>query len=59
MHSTPGIAARIFGALGRAGVNVIAIAQGSSKCSISLVVAADDAAHAVRQIHDDVILNGG
>jgi len=59
MRSTPGVAARIFGALGQGNVNIIAIAQGSSECSISLVVAADGAADAVQQIHKEVILNGG
>lgn len=59
MRSTPGVAARIFGALGQGNVNIIAIAQGSSECSISLVVAADAAADAVQQIHKEVILNGG
>jgi aspartate kinase len=59
MRGTPGVAARIFGALGRGGINVVAIAQGSSECSISLVVAADAAADAVQQIHNEVILNGG
>lgn len=57
MRGTPGVAARLFGALGRVGINIIAIAQGSSECSISLVVATDDAPDAVRQIHDEVILN--
>jgi aspartokinase/homoserine dehydrogenase 1 len=52
MRHTPGVSGRIFGALGDAGVNVIAIAQGSSECSISLVVNRDDAAGAVRSIHD-------
>ncbi len=56
MRGTPGVAARIFGALGQANINVIAIAQGSSECSISLVVAAADAVKAVRQIHQSVIL---
>ncbi len=55
MRGTPGVAARIFGALGQAGINVIAIAQGSSECSVSLVVAESDAVKAVRQIHQDVI----
>jgi aspartate kinase len=59
MRDTPGVAARIFGALGQGDINIIAIAQGSSKCSISLVLAADAAADAVRQIHKEVILNGG
>jgi aspartate kinase len=51
MKGTPGISARIFGALGEAGINVIAIAQGSSECNISLVVAQGDAEEAVRRIH--------
>jgi aspartate kinase len=57
MRSTPGVAARVFGAAGQANVNVIAIAQGSSDCSVSIVVAADDAARAIQQIHTEVILN--
>ncbi len=52
MRGTPGIAARVFGALGEAGINVIAIAQGSSEVNISLVVAVDRADEAVRRIHD-------
>lgn len=52
MKGTPGIAARIFGALGEANINVIAIAQGSSECNISLVVAQGDGDEAVRRIHD-------
>lgn len=59
LRNTPGIAARIFGALGKARINIIAIAQGSSECSLSMVVAAQDAASAVQQIHKEVILNGG
>lgn len=52
MKGTPGIAARIFSALGDASINVIAVAQGSSECNISLVVAQSDADEAVRRIHD-------
>jgi aspartate kinase len=48
----PGVAGRIFSALGGSGVNVIAIAQGSSECGISLVVDAADMAAAVAQIHE-------
>ncbi len=59
MRETPGIAARIFGALSQGDINVIAIAQGSSDCSISLVIGADAAAEAVRQIHEEVILKNG
>lgn len=57
MRHTTGVASRIFSALAKANVNVIAIAQGSSECSISLVVESEMAAQAVRQIHDEVILN--
>ena len=56
MRGTPGVAARLFGALGENGINVIAIAQGASECSISLVVSAADAPAAVRRIHDRVIM---
>ena len=52
MRGTPGIAGRIFGALGAQDVNIIAIAQGSSECSISLVVDGEDTKRAVRYIHD-------
>ena len=55
MRGTPGVAASIFQALGSAGINVIAIAQGSSECSISLVVSEDDADEAVRSIHRSVV----
>ena len=52
MRGTPGIAAKIFGALGSHGINVIAIAQGSSEVNVSLVVSEGDADNAVRAIHD-------
>jgi bifunctional aspartokinase / homoserine dehydrogenase 1 len=51
MRNTPGIAGRIFSSLGQQEVNVIAIAQGSSEVSISLVVDATDAESAVRCLH--------
>ena len=57
MRNTPGVAARIFGALGQGDINIIALAQGSSDCSVSLVVAGDAAAQAVQLIHTQVILN--
>ena len=53
---TPGVAGRIFGALGAGGINVIAIAMGSSECSISLVVAAADADRSVQGLHDLIVL---
>ncbi len=58
MRNTPGVSARLFGALGRENINVIAIAQGSSEYSISVVVDASDADRAVQQIHQEVIING-
>jgi len=56
MRNTPGISGRIFGALGEQGVNVIAIAQGSTEVSISLVVDASDAEEAVRALHDLIVV---
>ncbi len=51
MVRTPGVAGRFFGALGRAGINVRAIAQGASERNISVVVAAEDTARALRAVH--------
>ncbi len=51
MRGTPGIAARLFGALGEHSLNVIAVAQGSSEANISLVLAAADADAAMQHIH--------
>jgi aspartate kinase len=51
MQGTPGIAGKVFAALGDSRVNVIAISQGSSERNISLIVAEADAAEAVRAIH--------
>ncbi len=51
MRATPGVAGRIFSILGANQVNVIAIAQGSSEVSISLVVDARDAKAAVAALH--------
>ena len=58
MRGTPGVAAGLFNALAAQQINVIAIAQGSSECSISLVVDAEQATRAVRQIHQEVINHG-
>jgi len=52
MRRTPGIAGRLFSALGKEEINIIAIAQGSSECSISLVVDGDETVTAVSHIHD-------
>ncbi len=51
MAGTPGVAAKVFNALGNAGVNVRAIAQGASERNISVVVAGKDATRALRAVH--------
>jgi len=52
MINTPGIAGRVFSALGGQKVNVIAIAQGSSEVSLSLVVDGGDTEKAVLALHE-------
>jgi aspartokinase/homoserine dehydrogenase 1 len=52
MAGTPGIAARVFSALAGGGINVIAIAQGSSELNISFVVSQGDAPAAQRRVHE-------
>lgn len=58
MKGTPGIAAKTFGILGKHGVNIIAIAQGSSELNISFVVARSDLKRAVQLVHDAFELSG-
>ncbi|GMR10446.1 MAG: aspartate kinase [Anaerolineae bacterium] len=55
MRQTAGVAGQVFTATGNQGINVVAIAQGSSECSISLVVQDRDGDVAVRAIHELVI----
>jgi aspartate kinase len=55
MRQTPGVAGQVFTATGNRGINVVAIAQGSSECSISLVVRDQEGDEAVRAIHQLVI----
>ena len=57
MAGTPGIAARFFGTLGRAGINIRAIAQGSSERNISAVVDSDEATRALRAVHSGFYLS--
>jgi aspartate kinase len=57
MEGTPGIAGRTFGALGRRGINIIAIAQGSSELSISFAVKASDVKEAVKVVHEEFSLS--
>ncbi len=55
MRHTPGVSGRVFSQLGNNGVNVLAIAQGSSEVSISLVVAAVDTESAVKALHELIV----
>ncbi len=52
MKGTPGVAGRIFSTLGNEGINVIAIAQGASECSISFVVEDANLERTVIALHD-------
>jgi aspartokinase/homoserine dehydrogenase 1 len=53
MRGTPGLAGRIFTAISRANVNIIAIAQGSSELTISIIVRRDGLEKAVRAVHQE------
>ncbi len=53
LFGVPGIAARLFSALGRGGVNIILITQGSSEYSISFAVQPSSAKKAVRAVEDE------
>jgi aspartate kinase len=53
MRGTPGIAGRTFSALGRRGINIIAIAQGSSEYNVSLVVEAELMREVVQALHSE------
>jgi aspartate kinase len=59
MKGTPGVAARVFGTMGREDINIIMIAQGSSELNISFVVAEEDAVRAVRALHAEFGLGRG
>ncbi|MCB0848073.1 MAG: ACT domain-containing protein, partial [Bacteroidetes bacterium] len=51
MAETPGVAAKFFSALGRSGVNIRAIAQGSSERNISVVIDSEETTKALRAVH--------
>ena len=58
MRGTPGIAGRAFGSLGRHGINLIAIAQGSSELSISFAMKSSEVREAVKAVHEEFQLQG-
>jgi aspartate kinase len=57
MAGSPGVAGRLFTALGEKGINIRMISQGSSEANISFVVNKDDAHKAVKVLHDVFELN--
>ena len=52
MKHTPGIAGKLFGVLGKNGINVIACAQGASETNISFVVTLESLRKSLNVIHD-------
>lgn len=57
MRFQPGIAGRLFQSLGKNGVNVVAIAQGSSELNISVVVNSEDESKALNALHESFFLS--
>lgn len=57
MRNVPGVAGKLFESLGRNGINIIAIAQGSSELNISFVIHKKDEAKALNLIHDSFFLS--
>jgi aspartate kinase len=53
MRGMPGIAGRTFSVLGQRGINIIAIAQGSSEYNVSFVVQAGSMRDAVQSLHSE------
>ncbi|HLW50928.1 MAG TPA: ACT domain-containing protein, partial [Sphingobacteriaceae bacterium] len=52
MKNSPGMSGKLFHALGRNGINVRAIAQGSSELNISVIIAKSDLVKAMNAVHD-------
>ncbi|MDE6341192.1 MAG: bifunctional aspartate kinase/homoserine dehydrogenase I [Muribaculaceae bacterium] len=57
MKHTPGIAGKLFGALGRSGISVIACAQGAKETNISFVVTGSQLRKALNTLHDSFFLS--
>jgi len=58
MEGTPGVAARVFKAMGAAKINVVMISQASGQLNISFVIASKDSEQAVRELHREFGLGG-
>lgn len=59
MAGTPGVAGKAFSALGKEGISMIMISQGSSEFNISFVVKKEDAYRAAQAIHDVFEMGSG
>lgn len=57
MQHTPGIAGKLFGTLGRNGINVVACAQGAQEINISFVIKKEHLRKALNVIHDSFFLS--
>ncbi|MBC7451897.1 MAG: bifunctional aspartate kinase/homoserine dehydrogenase I [Cytophagales bacterium] len=57
MRHTPGIAGKLFSSLGKNGINVVAIAQGSSEINLSVVIGKEDLNKALNVIHESFFLS--
>jgi len=55
MRHTPGVSGKVFSQLGENDINILAIAQGSSEVSISLVVDSADTENAVKTLHELIV----
>lgn len=57
MKNTPGIAGKLFQAFGRNGINVVAIAQGSSELNVSVVINKPNLSKALNSLHETFFLS--
>lgn len=57
MKKTRGVSGKFFSALGKNGINIIAIAQGSSELNISAVIERNELSKALNVVHDSLLLS--
>ena len=57
MRYQPGISGRLFNALGKNGINCVAIAQGSSELNVSVVISKNDESKALNALHESFFLS--
>lgn len=56
MHNSPGISGRVFSSLGRNGINIVAMTQGSSELNISFVVSKENEVKALQVLHEEFFI---